>query len=381
MKIALIGFGTVGQGVYQILQEKKDLIKEVTKEEIQVKYIVNSGRNLERFAPEIREKINLDYDQVLEEVDLIVEATGAYQAGFDYIKKAMEKKVHVVTANKAVVSGFYEELFDLAKENKVEFLFEASVCGGTPVISPLSKLIVSNKVNSIRAILNGTCNYLLNMMYDKGLDYAECLKECQDLGFAEQDPTDDVEGFDTMRKLRILTTMTMGEIKEKDIALEGISKINKEIINYTKENNKKIKFIASSVLKDGKVTSIIEPVIIDQDTRFASLSEALNIVEASCDNVGQVSFIGPGAGKLPTGNAIVTDILDVCMGKSYPLIKKDPLEVENDSFKASYLLYTSSLDQALIEKKEGSFIITKKVPRKELLEKIDKDTFFARIEE
>jgi homoserine dehydrogenase len=381
MKIALIGFGTVGQGVYQILQEKKDLIKEVTKEEIQVKYIVNSGRNLERFAPEIREKINLDYDQVLEEVDLIVEATGAYQAGFDYIKKAMEKKVHVVTANKAVVSGFYEELFDLAKENKVEFLFEASVCGGTPVISPLSKLIVSNKVNSIRAILNGTCNYLLNMMYDKGLDYAECLKECQDLGFAEQDPTDDVEGFDTMRKLRILTTMTMGEIKEKDIALEGISKINKEIINYTKENNKKIKLIASSVLKDGKVTSIIEPVIIDQDTRFASLSEALNIVEASCDNVGQVSFIGPGAGKLPTGNAIVTDILDVCMGKSYPLIKKDPLEVENDSFKASYLLYTSSLDQALIEKKEGSFIITKKVPRKELLEKIDKDTFFARIEE
>lgn len=381
MKIALIGFGTVGQGVYQILQEKKDLIKEVTKEEIQVKYIVNSGRNLERFAPEIREKINLDYDQVLEEVDLIVEATGAYQAGFDYIKKAMEKKVHVVTANKAVVSGFYEELFDLAKENKVEFLFEASVCGGTPVISPLSKLIVSNKVNSIRAILNGTCNYLLNMMYDKGLDYAECLKECQDLGFAEQDPTDDVEGFDTMRKLRILTTMTMGEIKEKDIALEGISKINKEIINYTKENNKKIKLIASSVLKDGKVTSIIEPVIIDQDTRFASLSEALNIVEASCDNVGQVSFIGPGAGKLPTGNAIVTDILDVCMGKFYPLIKKDPLEVENDSFKASYLLYTSSLDQALIEKKEGSFIITKKVPRKELLEKIDKDTFFARIEE
>lgn len=380
MKVALIGFGTVGQGVYDILKEKQEYIKNITGETIEVKYIKNSGKNLERFKPEIRQLINLDYDDILNEVDVIVEASGAYEEGYEYIRKALENKKHVVTANKAVVSGFFEELSSLAKNNRVNFVYEASVCGGTPVISPLSKVLASNDVYSIYSILNGTCNYLLSKMFDEDISYKDCLKMCQDLGYAEQDPTDDVEGFDTMRKLRILTTMTMGEIQESDIKVEGISKISKEVIDFAKKNKKKIKLVAMSKIIDGDMVAIVEPTMVDRLSPLGSLPDALNIVRVEGNNIGKIAFEGPGAGKLPTGNSIVADLIDIKLDKVYPLIKKERLNVSNDNFKARYLVCGQNLDEDLIEIKDNNVQITKLINRKKLISILDEKTFIARVE-
>ena len=381
MKVALIGFGTVGRGAFDIIQDRQKQIKEAIGEEMELAYIVVRQARVDEINNELGLTIaTSDYDMVLEKVDAVVEVTGAHEAGFQYMKKALENKVAVVTANKAVVSGYFEELEELSQANQVPFLYEAAVGGGIPVLTPLRHLLITNEVSSIYGILNGTCNYLLNKMFADDADYDETLKLCQDLGYAEKDPTDDVEAFDTMRKLRILTTMSMGKITEEQILTRGISQINKEVVAYAKENQLKIKLVAMARKEGDKVSAIVEPLILSENHPLAALPLAINTVRLSGNWVGDLAFEGPGAGKEPTGNAIVADLIDSKKYGGYSLPKKDSLTVENENFKARYLVHNEDLPEEWIENKVGNFVETKEILRKDLIEKINKDSFFARIE-
>lgn len=382
MKVAIIGFGTVGRGAYDIILDRKAQIREALDQEIEVSHIVVRPSKVDQVNKELgRDLATSDYDMVLDQVDAVVEVTGAHEAGYDYMRRALEKKVAVVTANKAVVSAYYEDLQALAQANKTPFLFEAAVGGGIPVLTPLRQILLTNEVSSIYGILNGTCNYLLNKMFLDDADYGETLKLCQDLGYAEKDPTDDVEGFDTMRKLRILTTMAMGQIQEDQILLRGISQISKDVVAYCKENGLKIKLVAMAQKEGDKVAALVEPLLLPQSHPLAVLPNAINTVRLSASWVGDLAFEGPGAGREATGNAIVADLIDACKFGGYSLQAKPALKVDGSNFKARYLVHKADLPEEWVQARTGDFVETKEVLRKDLLEKIDKDAFFARIHE
>lgn len=380
MKIALVGIGTVGQGAYEILQNRKEEIKQALGEEVEVSYIVVRESRVEEYSKKWGNIVTSDYEKVLEEVDAVAEATGAKEAGYEYMKKALEKKVAVITANKSVVSAYFEELTALSQKNNTPFLFEAAVGGGIPVLTPLRQLLVSNEVEEVNGVLNGTCNYLLNKMFAEDADYGETLALCQDLGYAEKDPTDDVEGFDTMRKLRIVTTMALGEIQEEDILVRGISQINKDIVAFCKKNHWKIKLVATAKKEENRLSALVEPVVMEENHPMAALPLAINTLRIKGDSVGDLAFEGPGAGKEPTGNAMVADILDSKMYGGYPLMKKEGATVHNDGFKGKYLVFGNKVPEEMVESKQGDFIITKEVLRQELMKHLEKDQFFARME-
>lgn len=382
MKVALLGLGTVGRGAYDIILDREKEIELALGEPLEISHILcRKERMAKGYKGVPMELLTDDYNEIIDgKVDVVVEVTGQMELAFEYMKKALENGIAVVTANKAVISAYYEELMAIAEKTETPLLFEAAVGGGIPVLTPLRQLLVTNEVSSISGILNGTCNYLLNKMFNDGAPYDETLKLCQDLGYAEQDPTDDVEGFDTMRKLRILTTMAIGRIKEEDILLRGISAIGNEDIQWCKDNNKKVKLIAKSGIVDGGLVSVVEPVILEATNSLAALPEAINAVHIVGDSVGEVEFQGPGAGKEPTGNAIVADILDVLSGSGYALQPKAELPVNNDTFKAIYYVRGAELPEDLISEKTGDIQITKEVLRSEVFKYINEETFVARIE-
>ncbi|MDY6065610.1 MAG: homoserine dehydrogenase [Finegoldia sp.] len=380
MKVALIGIGTVGNGAYDIIKDRAAEIEKGLGEKIEVSYIVPRKEKADELRKEYGDLISTDYDKVLAEVDAIVEATGAIEEGYTYMKKALENKVSVITANKAVVSAHFEELTELSEKNQTAFLYEASVGGGIPVLTPLRHLLLTNNVNIIYGILNGTSNYLLNKMFHDNGSYEETLKLCQELGYAEKDPTDDVEGFDSMRKLRILTTMAMGEIHEDEILVEGISKITAEVVSYAKSIHKKIKLVGMARLEDGKITAVLEPLLMDEQDLLSVLPEAMNIVKLKGNWIGNVAFQGPGAGAGPTGNAIVADLIDAARGAFYPVEKKERLPIANEDFEAKYFLYKVDCPDEYVEKRDGDFIFTKRVKRKDIAGLVG-DGFMARVDE
>ncbi|MDO5037360.1 MAG: homoserine dehydrogenase [Tissierellia bacterium] len=383
MKVALIGFGTVNRGVWEILQDRKDAIRAALGQDIEVSHIVLRPESVKRGKEGIDPSLlRSDYEAVLKSgVDVVVEATGALEEGFSYMKKALEAGIGVVTANKAVVSAHFEDLHDLARDRQVPLMYEAAVGGGIPALTPIRGIQVTNQVSSIRGILNGTCNYLLNKMFAEGADYGATLKVCQDLGYAEQDPTDDVEGFDTLRKLRILTSMAMAPLKEEDILLRGISAISKEDVAWAKEAGLKIKLVAQSSLKEGRLSALVEPVLLDEHDSLAALPEAINAIELEGHALGQVSFTGPGAGKLPTGHAIVQDLMDIAHhGGSYPILKKEAALLDQEDFRGRYYVRGADLPLDMVEEKGQGWLVTKEILRRDLLEKVSKETFFARLE-
>lgn len=378
MKIALIGFGTVGRGAYDILKARHNILKE-TVGEMDIAYIVASDRSAERLGKELPEKVVTakDYDAVLKEVDIVAEATGAMDMAYDYMKHALEAGVAVVTANKAAVSAHFEELNAIAEKGNVPFLFEAAVGGGIPVLTPLRGLCLENEIENVQGILNGTCNYLINAMFKEGAEYDATLKLCQELGYAEQDPTDDVEGFDTRRKLHLLIEMAFGHVNGDAIPTRGIAQLNGDIVSFLKSKGQKVKLVASAKpAKDG-IEAVVEPVILDEADSLAILPDAINQVNVKGSFVGDLAFTGPGAGKEPTGNAVVADIISAATKSAMPLLKRG--EKKLAPVKGRYLV-AKKLPGDVAEREEGEFTITKEIPRQTLLDLIDEDTFFARIE-
>lgn len=348
INIGLLGLGTVGTGIVEIVNERNDL-------GIKIKAILVRDKNKKRDVDLSQIALTKDFKDILndKDIDVIVEVTGDMESSYKYIIDGLNNGKHIVTANKAVVSKYFEEISDLADKKGLAFLYEASVGGGIPVIKPLREQLMLNDINDIQGILNGTCNYILTRMFGEDKDYGEVLKTAQELGYAEADPTADVEGHDTLRKLRILSTLGLkSTIKEEDILLYGISSISSVDIENIKKMNSTVKLIAEAKRVENGFTAIVQPTIVNNNNYFANVNMAYNSIAFKGDNVGDLKFYGPGAGKLPTANAVLSDVLDILNNtyrKGNPL-GKDALQNENKNIKGKYYLRVSDVAEDSIGK-------------------------------
>lgn len=313
--IGLIGFGTIGAGVVETFNRNLDLMEQKVGAKINLKKVVDLDIETDRGVKVDRTILSTDVNDILEnpEIDIVIELIGGYEPAKSFILKAMANGKHVVTANKALLAKHWEEILQTANDNNVRICFEASVGGGIPLLEPLNESLAANSIQSIYGIINGTANYILTKMTDEGLDFEEVLKEAQEKGYAEQDPTFDIEGHDTAQKLIILTILGFGVYVEQDkFHVEGISKIKQEDIEFIKnEMGYSIKLLAISRIENGELEVRVHPTLIPQDHLLASVNDVFNGVYIVGDIVGPVMMYGQGAGMMPTASAVVGDCLDI----------------------------------------------------------------------
>lgn len=315
MKIGIIGLGTVGEGVLKVLTKEKHSIFEKSQADIEVKYACDL--NITRdFSFEFDKSILIDdYKKILEdsEIKLVVELIGGETLAKDIIIQAFKSKKSVVTANKALIAKHGVELFQIAKENGVSFLFEAAVGGGIPIVTPLMESLVANTVTEIKGIMNGTSNYILTKMKEENLSFDEALSIASAKGYAEADPTYDVDGIDAGHKINILASLAYGgSIKFKDMQISGIREINTLDIFSANQLNSTIKLIASSKLVSEDSAQIsVEPVIISNNEILAKVDDVYNAIETIGSYTGRTLFYGKGAGMDPTASAVVADIVKI----------------------------------------------------------------------
>lgn len=310
-KVAILGFGTVGSGVYEMLKSNKEKIKGVCGSEITVKYVVDIRDFSDREDSEIFIK---DFGTVLDdpEIGIIAEVIGGVHPAYDFTRAALEKGKSVVTSNKELVAKKGSELLRIAKEHDVNYLFEASVGGGIPVIRPLHNCLAANKIDSVCGILNGTTNYILTEMFAEGKSFSEALGEAQRLGYAERDPSSDVDGIDASRKIAILMALVTDKmIGEEHIYKEGISEIDKNDVAYSAAMGGVIKLVGYGCRKGERVYAAVAPSIVSKKIPMYSVNGVFNAICAKGNAVGEVMFYGRGAGKLPTASAVVADICDI----------------------------------------------------------------------
>ena len=309
MRIAVLGYGTVGSGVVEVLERNREIISARAGKEIEVKYILD----LKDFSGQkIQEKIVHEYDIILndEEVEIVVEAMGGIEPAYTYVKNALLAGKSVVSSNKALVAKYGAELMKIAREKHVNFLFEASVGGGIPILRALGSSLTGDEIEKITGILNGTTNYMMTKMFYEGADYAAVLKEAQANGFAEADPTADVEGYDACRKIAILTSIISGKMVDfEEIYTEGISKITTEDMKYAKALGMTVKLLAECEKVDGKWFAQVAPCLLSKEHPLYSVNEVFNAVFVKGNMLGDAMFYGSGAGKLPTASAVVADIV------------------------------------------------------------------------
>ena len=306
LRIGIIGLGTVGTGVYKTLQNVEDV--EVIK--VAVKNI-NKPRSVE-LPPEML--TDNPFDVVNNpDIDVIVELIGGVNPAWDYIETALRNGKHIVTANKELLAKKGEELFNLAEECNRVVLYEAAIAGGIPIIMPIKTILAGNKIRKIHAILNGTTNYILTKMDVDGASYEDVLKEAQELGYAETDPTGDVEGFDAAYKITTLATIAFKtRIKIENVYREGITKIRKEDMAKANEFGYKIKLIATATIDENNNADVrVHPMLISKDTTLAHIDYVTNAVAISGHPIGNIVLSGPGAGEFPTASSVVGDILSI----------------------------------------------------------------------
>ena len=309
MKIAVLGYGTVGSGVVEVLERNQEIISQRAGKPIEVKYVLD----LRDFpGQKIQEKIVHDYDVILndEEVEIVVEVMGGVEPANTFVKKALLAGKSVVSSNKALVAKCGADLLKTARSRHVNFLFEASVGGGIPILRALGSSLTGDEIEAITGILNGTTNYMMTKMFYEGADYEEVLKEAQANGYAEADPTADVEGYDACRKIAILTSIISGKMVDfEEIYTEGISKITVEDMKYAKALGMTIKLLAECKKVDGKWYASVAPYLLGQDHPLSSVHDVFNAVCVRGNMLGDAMFYGSGAGKLPTASAVVADIV------------------------------------------------------------------------
>lgn len=310
INVGILGYGTVGSGVFDILRDNKDIIGGRTGEEITVKYVLDlrdfPGDPVESVLVHDFQKIEMD-----EDVQIVVETMGGLHPAYEFVKACLEKGKSVCTSNKALVADFGPELIQIAKDHHASFLFEASVGGGIPIIRPLQSSLSPDEIMEISGILNGTTNYILTEMTDKGSDFDSVLKDAQALGYAEADPTADVEGQDACRKIAILTSLAYGKnLDFHDIYTEGITKITDRDIAYANKLGGKVKIFGSSKKVGNQVSAMVAPVMIYPDNPLYSVDGVFNAILVKGNMVGDVMFYGQGAGKLATASAVVSDVME-----------------------------------------------------------------------
>ena len=311
VQVAIMGYGVVGSGVAEILQTHKKSLEKKAQEEIGIKYILD----LRDFPGDpLADKFTKDFNDILNdgEGSVVVETMGGLSYAYQYVKSLLEHGKSVVTSNKELVAAKGAELLQIAADKNVNFLFEASVGGGIPIIRPISQCLAANEIDQIAGILNGTTNFILTKMIHEQMGFDEALKLAQQLGYAEKDPTADIEGFDSVRKICILASLTFGKhVYPDNIHTEGITKITPEDVEYAASWGGVIKLIGSvKMLEDGRIDIFVSPMFIENESQLAGVSDVFNGIMVRGDATGDVVFYGKGAGKLPTASAVVADVID-----------------------------------------------------------------------
>ncbi|MBI5681567.1 MAG: homoserine dehydrogenase [Deltaproteobacteria bacterium] len=315
INIGLIGFGTVGAGVVKVLHENAKTIQDRLGAEIVLKRIADKDIERDRGVPVDKGILTTDAFDVINdpEISIVIELVGGIEPAKKFILKSLENKKNVVTANKALLATHGEELFNAAVKNGVDIGFEASVGGGIPIIKSIKEGLAANKINSIYGIINGTANYILSKMTNEGGKFEDVLKKAQEKGYAEADPTYDIEGIDTAHKLAILINLAYGtNIKLDDIYIEGITRVAPLDIKFAKEFGYRIKLLAIAKEDAGKIEARVHPTMLPDNHPLANVDGVFNAILLKGNAVGSVMFYGRGAGMLPTGSAVVSDVIDIC---------------------------------------------------------------------
>ena len=310
MKIAVLGYGTIGSGVVEVLDRNRASITKRAGEEISVKYILD----LREFPGDpMEDAVVHDFSVIAEddEVGCVVEAMGGIEPAYSYVKESLLRGKSVCTSNKALVAAHGAELLEIARQKKINFLFEASVGGGIPIIRPLNQSLTSEEIMEITGIVNGTTNYILTKMSQEGATFEDALKEAQDLGYAERNPEADVEGHDAGRKLAILASLSYGmQVDFEDIYMEGITKITDTDFKYAEDLGAEIKLLAQGKRVEDSFYAMVTPKMIRDENPLYSVRGVFNSILVKGNTLGDVMFYGSGAGKLPTASAVVADVID-----------------------------------------------------------------------
>ncbi len=382
LKVAVLGYGVVGSGVCEVIRTNAKSLTEKLGESVEVKYVLDI-KDVAATDPESG-KITKDFSVILNdpEISVVAEVMGGATFAYDYTKQLLLAGKHVVTSNKELVATKGTELLKIAKEKNVNYLFEASVGGGIPIIRPLYSCLAANEINRITGILNGTTNYILTKMFRDGSDFETALREAQEKGYAERNPAADVDGIDACRKIAILSSLVFGkEVECNQIKTVGITGITATDVAYAEKMDSVIKLIGQAELKDGTVYISVEPRVIKKGTPLASIDDVFNGIMVNGNAIGEVVFYGPGAGKLPTASAVVADIID-CLRNDrnreyfWTHAESDFVADSSENF-GKYLVRTrtpeaiikklSVLEQVVVTEGEVG-LITEQIREKELLE-------------
>ena len=312
MKIAVMGFGTVGSGVVELITKNHDrIVANSLQDSLDIKYILD----IRDFpGSPYAELFTKDFTLIENdpEVEIVVETMGGATFAYDYVKRLLLRGKSIVTSNKELIAAKGYELMALASANSANLLFEASVGGGIPILRPIRHCLTANEITEVAGILNGTTNFILTKMFRTGAQFADALKEAQDLGYAERDPSADVDGFDSCRKICILATQCFGrQVNVDDISTEGIRNITLADVLYAEAAGAEIKLIGSAKkLPDDKIAIYVAPALVGRNSQLASVDDVFNAILVRGDALGEVVFYGRGAGKFPTASAVVADVID-----------------------------------------------------------------------
>lgn len=342
IKIAVLGYGTVGSGVVEVINTNGAVINERIGDTLEIKYVLD----LRDFpGTPVEDLITHDFEDIVndEEVKIVVEVMGGIEPAYTFVKRSLLAGKSVATSNKALVAKHGAELLAIAKENNISFLYEASVGGGIPIIRPLASSLTGDVIEEITGILNGTTNYMMTKMYNENADYDAVLKEAQAMGYAERDPSADVEGHDACRKIAILSSIISGkQVDFEDIYTEGITEVSLEDIQYAKAMGMKIKLLASCKRSGEKLCAIVAPHLVAKSHPLYNIEDVFNAIFVKGNMLGDSMFYGSGAGKLPTASAVVGDIVEAAKNPNRSMMatwaaEKLALEEKADTVKKFFV--------------------------------------------
>ena len=347
MNVGLLGIGTVGGGVFELLKSNMNEIQRKTATDIKI--VAVADKDITRAKEIVDASIEVTDDPFKlvsdKNIDVIVELIGGITIAKDLVVKAIENKKHVVTANKALLANFGNELFALAKKNNVILAFEASVAGGIPILKSIKEGLAANKIEWVAGIINGTTNFILTQMREKGVTFAQGLSEAQTLGYAEADPTFDIEGIDAAHKLTILAALSFGiPMSFKDVYVEGIKALEQKDIQYAEELGYRIKLLGIAKKRDKGIELRVHPTLIPEKRLIANVNGVMNAVVVKGNMIGPTLYYGAGAGALPTASSVVADLIDISRSSNVPLLGFEDAEIDtipiysiNDAISAYYL--------------------------------------------
>lgn len=357
IKIAVMGYGTIGSGVVQVIETNQDSLCKKIGEGLEVKYILDL-RDFE--GDPIQSKVVHDYQIIADdpEVAVVVESMGGVEPACTFVKAMLEAGKSVTTSNKALVAAHGAELIAIAKQKNVNFMFEASVGGGIPIIRALNSCLTADRIEEISGIVNGTTNYMMTRMAEEGCDFEEVLKDAQEKGYAEKDPTADIEGHDAGRKIAILTSLIAGQqVDFEDVHTEGISKITAADILYAKQMGRVIKLLATSKQAGDTYTVMVAPFLLPKEHPLYTVNGVFNAVFVRGNMLGDAMFYGSGAGSLPTASAVVADVVELAkhIGKHIELEwRPQKLEIADYKQQSAKFFVRAKAEPSAVEKVFGA---------------------------